>query len=289
VPGIHGAFDLGYSGIETLHFYGFGNDTEETESREFYKLRRGRLLVRPSLTASLTQQLELDVALRFEVSDTDTVPDEPNLVSQLRPYGVGRFLQAGAEIAVQLDMRDRPAAATRGFLVEGAAQFFPTLLDVDQGRFGKISGGASVFVPFSRSGDPTLALGVAGEKLWGNYPFYEAAFLGGPGTLRGFRTERFAGDAALYGRAEFRVLLGHIGLLVPWDVGVFAFTDAGRVYVAGVSPGGWHISAGGALRASHCTSAVALGSEPLLATYCFNCSRYCRRSLATLGAMTAWQ
>jgi hypothetical protein len=247
VPGVHGSFELGYSGIETLHFYGFGNDTEETESRDFYKLRRGRLLVRPSLTTSLAQQVELDFALRFEASETDTLPDEPNLVSQTRPYGVGRFLHAGAEVAVRLDTRDSPGAATRGILVAGGAQFFPALLDVDQGNFGKVTGSASVYLPFSHSGNQTLALGIAAEKLWGNYPFYEAAFLGGPHMLRGFRTERFAGDAALLGRAEFRVLLGHLGLLVPWDVGVFAFADAGRVYEAGASPGGWHVSAGGGI------------------------------------------
>ena len=110
-----------------------------------------------------------------------------------------------------------------------------------------IAGGASIYLPFSQAGNQTLALGVAAEKLWGTYPFYEAAFLGGPRMLRGFRTERFAGDAALFGRAEFRVLLGHFGLLVPWDFGVFAFTDAGRVYVSGASPGGWHVSGGGGI------------------------------------------
>ena len=45
VPAVRGSFTVDYSGIETLHFYGFGNDTEDTESRQFYKLRRGRLLV----------------------------------------------------------------------------------------------------------------------------------------------------------------------------------------------------------------------------------------------------
>jgi len=247
VPGVHGSFELGYSGIATLHFYGFGNDTEATESRDFYKLRRGRLLVRPSLTVAPAKQMELDFALRFEASDTDTLPDEPNFVSQTRPYGIARFLQAGAEVAVKLDLRDNPGAATRGVLVEAAARFFPAMLDADQGAFGRLTGGASVYVPFSQAGNQTLALGVAAEKLWGTYPFYEAAFLGGPHLLRGFRKERFAGDAALLGRAEFRVQLANVGLLVPWDVGVFAFTDAGRVFVAGASPGGWHVSAGGGI------------------------------------------
>ncbi|UCG86569.1 MAG: BamA/TamA family outer membrane protein [Gemmatimonadota bacterium] len=244
--GVGGAFTLGYSGIETLKFYGFGNDTEATEPRSFYKVRRGRLLVEPKVTASLGS-VKLDLGVRFEASQTDTLPDEPSLISLTRPYGVGTFLQTGATAAVTLDTRDRAAAATRGVFLQGGARVYPAVLDADSGAFGSVYGRALTFLSFSESGGQTLALGVRGEKVWGVFPYYEAAFLGGANRLRGFPQERFAGDASVYGSAEFRLLLGHLGLLVPWEFGLFVFTDAGRVFVSGESPGGWHASFGGGI------------------------------------------
>jgi len=244
--GVGASFILGYSGIETLKFYGFGNDTEATEPRSYYKVHRGRLLVEPMLRTSLGN-LELDLGVRFEASYTDTLPDEPNLISSVRPYGVGRFLQAGAVAAVTFDSRDRAAAATHGVFLQGGARVYPGVLDADSGAFGSAFARALTFVSFSQSGNQTLALGVRGERVWGRFPYYESAFLGGARRLRGFPQERFAGDASLYGSAEFRVLLGHLGFLVPWEFGLFAFTDAGRVFVSGESPGGWHASFGGGL------------------------------------------
>jgi outer membrane protein assembly factor BamA len=148
---------------------------------------------------------------------------------------------------VTFDTRDRAAAASRGVFLQGGARLYPAVLDADSGAFGNVYGKALTFISFSESGAQTLALGVRGEKVWGTFPYYEAAFLGGVNRLRGFPQERFAGDASIYGSAEFRVLLGHVGLLLPWEFGLFVFGDAGRVFVSGDSPGEWHTSLGGGL------------------------------------------
>ncbi|HEX6308672.1 MAG TPA: ShlB/FhaC/HecB family hemolysin secretion/activation protein, partial [Longimicrobiales bacterium] len=74
---------------------------------------------------------------------------------------------------------------------------------------------------------------------------HEAAFLGGRNSLRGFETDRFAGDAAAYGSTELHLPLGTLTLLVRGEVGAFGLADAGRVWFDGDSPGGWHTSFGG--------------------------------------------
>ena len=81
----------------------------------------------------------------------------------------------------------------------------------------------------------------------GDVPFHEAAFLGGPGSLRGYPFQRFAGDAAAFGSAELRQPLGQVKLLVRGRLGVFALADAGRVWMDGDSPGDWHTDVGGGL------------------------------------------
>jgi hypothetical protein len=66
-------------------------------------------------------------------------------------------------------------------------------------------------------------------------------------TLRGWRQERFAGDASLYGNAEIRFFLTKFFLLLPVDLGAFGLADAGRVYVSGESSDTWHSAFGGGL------------------------------------------
>ncbi len=84
--------------------------------------------------------------------------------------------------------------------------------------------------------------------MTGGFPFQEAAYLGGPGDLRGFATDRFAGDAEAHGGAELRVRVGRANLgLVRADWGAFALADAGRVWYDGESEEGWHTAAGGGL------------------------------------------
>jgi outer membrane translocation and assembly module TamA len=78
----------------------------------------------------------------------------------------------------------------------------------------------------------------------GDFPFAEAAFLGGAGSMRGYPTQRFAGDAAAFGSVELRQPLGQVRLLVRGRLGVFALADAGRVWMDGDSPGGWHTDYG---------------------------------------------
>ena len=74
------------------------------------------------------------------------------------------------------------------------------------------------------------------------------AFIGGPGTVRGYPWQRFRGDAAVSGSAEVRMRLARVNLLVLRPVvGVFALADAGRVWYDGESEGGWHTAVGGGL------------------------------------------
>ena len=74
-----------------------------------------------------------------------------------------------------------------------------------------------------------------GKRVWGGYPFFEAAFVGGAATVRGLREDRYAGDASAYGNAELRVRLGRFFVLLPGDYGVFGLADVGRVFLEGES------------------------------------------------------
>ncbi len=79
----------------------------------------------------------------------------------------------------------------------------------------------------------------------GHFPFQESAFLGGLGTLRGYRDQRFAGDASVYFNSTLRLHLAEVFALVPSNIGLVGIFDAGRVWLDGVSEGDAHFGYGG--------------------------------------------
>ena len=81
--------------------------------------------------------------------------------------------------------------------------------------------------------------------MWGEFPYFDAAFIGGSETIRTEERQRYAGDASVYGTSELRIPVAKFPLIVPLDVGILGFADAARVYLNGESPGGWHSVAGG--------------------------------------------
>ncbi|HSR43248.1 MAG TPA: hypothetical protein VLL48_13765, partial [Longimicrobiales bacterium] len=123
----------------------------------------------------------------------------------------------------------------------------PESLDVAY-PFGGLRGQATTYLS---SDDvalrPSLALRVGGEKVWGTYPYFDAAYLGGADDLRGYRSGRFAGDASLWGNAELRVFLTEFLFLLPGDLGGLVLADAGRIFLDGEDSSLWHSALGGGL------------------------------------------
>jgi hemolysin activation/secretion protein len=123
--------------------------------------------------------------------------------------------------------------------------------------FGQLAGDASGFLTARGHFETTLAVRVGGQQTWGRYPFHESAFIGGGGffggsqTVRGLYQNRYAGDAAVYGNAELRTRLGRMTLVLPADVGLFAFADVGRVFLEGEDSNRWHPGYGGGLWLSY--------------------------------------
>jgi hypothetical protein len=113
--------------------------------------------------------------------------------------------------------------------------------------FGDIHGEATGVVTVDALLESTLAARVGGKKVFGDFPFHEAAFIGGSRrevTVRGLRAQRYAGDASVFGNLELRVRLGSVAVLVPTEVGVFGLADAGRVFLNEESSNRWHKAVG---------------------------------------------
>ncbi len=232
------------SGIDVLRFYDFGNQTRDTGSTDFHKVKQQQYLLAPALQFGLSSaaSLTLGPVLKF----AHTRLEDSTLVTVRRPYGVGDFGQVGATAGLRLDTRDRPQAASRGVLFSVGGSVYPAALDVTS-TFGEGHAEAATYLSAAIPLRPTLAIRVAGKQVWGPYPLHEAAYVGGSSTVRGFPEHRFAGDAAAYGNAELRLSIAKFFLLLPNELGVFGLADAGRVFVSGQTSDQWHAAAGGGL------------------------------------------
>ncbi len=231
------------SGIDVLRFHGFGNETSAEGSNKFFRVNEADFLIKPSLTIPLASRLNFTVGPLLRYSSTDFEPNR--FITIARPYGSGDFGMLGGSGDLSFDLRNRPVAATRGFLVTAGGSFYPGVWDVEE-AFGEVHAEAATYLTASSAPfEPTLALRAGGKRVWGRFPYQQAAYIGGNSTVRLGRENRYAGDAAVYAGAELRLFLSKFYLFVPGRFGVFGLGDVGRVYLEGESSDVWHAAGGG--------------------------------------------
>ncbi|HET7584898.1 MAG TPA: hypothetical protein VFK13_08325 [Gemmatimonadaceae bacterium] len=229
---------------DVTRFYGFGNRTRNVGDDLFYRTQQQEYRLETMVRLLPTRTLSIDVGptLRtyrpYETAGT--------LLDSLAPYGSGTFDETGMVARLEWDRTPPTALPTRGGSVTLEGRVFPSLLDVRSAFGGALLSGV-LYRALPLPTEPVLALRAGGEKVWGDAPFRESAFLGGSHSVRGYHTQRFAGDASVFLDTELRVPVARAKIVIPMDVGVLGLYDMGRVFVDGVSPGPWHSSAGGGL------------------------------------------
>lgn len=236
-----GSLSFRYSGIDLLRFYGFGNETEITAPPEFYRLIQRQVAAAASLIVFPPHSR---ISFGPFVGFAETELGHGDLVDSLRPYGVDPFFEIGGQARVEVDTRDRALAPRRGLHLIAQGRVVPRGLDVPQ-PYGSVSGEAATYLSAGGAARVTLALRAGGKRVWGRYPFHNAAYLGGATSLRGYNEQRFAGDAVVYGNGEVRVFLTQVRVLLPGELGLLGLGDLGRAYLSGEQSGRWHRAVGG--------------------------------------------
>ncbi len=234
------------SDFELVNFYGFGNDTPGGEDEEDrFRADQRQWQLRPAVALALGRR-DSDLSFGPVVQYSSTETNAGRLIADQPPYGSGDFGQAGLRLGLRYDRRDAIRNAKRGFLIDANGTTFPAIWDV-KSAFSQVSGSAATYFELALPLHPVLAFRAGGKKVWGDAPYHDAAFLGAVDTLMGTRPQRFAGNASVFGNSELRLPLVSIRSWLPIDIGLLGFVDAGRVYLNGDSPGGWHHVAGGGL------------------------------------------
>jgi outer membrane protein assembly factor BamA len=229
------------SDLEHPWFYGLGNNTVRGENREVHRLPHREYVSFLEIGAR-RKYWSISAGPIVKFSDTDSFPTLVRNAGSLR--GTGDYGQLGLRAFAEYDSRNDKAYPTRGVRLSFDVAGYPALLDVAD-AFGTGELKASTYLSARLPLKPVLALRVGARGAWGDYPWFEAAFLGGRSTLRGFGHDRFAGDVSVWGGADVRFKLGRIPVVLPMDVGVYGLTDVGRVWLDGEDFDRWHTSYGG--------------------------------------------
>ena len=247
--------DAQASGLESLNYFGLGNETTnappEGSDDAFYDADSDTYELFVSAWWASARTLELYVGP--DVKLTDTPASQTGFIGGDQPYGIGTFGQLGVKGGFDFDSRGHLRTGTlgdqfradgkparSGVRLKGEGFYYPEAWD--SRGFGGVEGQLRGYLAGRRA---MLATRVGGRQVWGDHPWFEAAFVGGSKSLRGYRKNRFGGDSSLYGSLEARVWLFRGKLVAPGRWGVFGLADAGRVFLKGESSDTWHSSFGG--------------------------------------------
>ena len=230
------------------NYFGLGNATikdSELFADDYYRVNLKGLISSIYAENEIFRKGTFRLGLLYENIDARTQSDSIFYSGDERIPGADRVSLGGVNARFYMDFRDRQIFATRGlqFLAENTSY---TTLDGASGNFGlaetylKIFGTARVLIPV------TLVVKLGGSKNYGQQiPFYKYSYLGQFNNLRGYKRNRFSGDASAYLNSELRFHLGKVrNLFIPFETGLIGFYDVGRVWLDGNSEGGWHAGYG---------------------------------------------
>lgn len=257
-PGFHSTLHASIDGAKTYNFYGFGNETSDDGDEKSFEADQRLVHLFPAVVAWESPKRSWRMGVGPELKSSHDLAPDGSLIDQLAPYGAGDFGQLGARLSLRYDARGRrvPEAGGEGYVIGSGqrsdtnlrlwldAAWYPEAWDVTS-SFGSLQG--TLVGTWQVSRTLTLAARAGGRQVWGDYPWYEAAFLGGADDVRGYDRNRFAGDASLFGSAEVRLTFGQLRFLVPARWGLFGFAESGRVWLEGEDSRRWHPAYGGGI------------------------------------------
>lgn len=230
------------SQYDHTRFYGWGNDTERLEG-DLFKVDQTRLLLSGGIERPVGNHARISAGPVFQYAWSS--PDSVSALAQTAPTGAESLGDGGLRGLLVYDRGDHTLLPRLALHGEAETTVYSGLGQAD-GPFGRFGTTLTGYLPLPGPLEPTLSVRTGGAWAWGDFPYWEAAYLGGEGTLRGYPRQRFAGDASVFGAAELRTFLARRKLLVVRsDIGGILLADAGRVFHGGESAGGWNTSLGG--------------------------------------------
>ncbi|MDX1529908.1 MAG: BamA/TamA family outer membrane protein [Rhodothermales bacterium] len=235
------------------NFFGFGNETEDVEDlTDFYEVQLARVGLAAGIQTELLRGVQLTLAPKAHLTRIDE--DEDRITSDPDFLGPGfneevfdDAVFVGADAELDLGRTDRGVNPRQGFRWTNAADFNAGVSNTED-LYSRVESAFALYTSLRLDPQITLALRIGGAHVFGDFPFYDAATLGGSENLRGYLSHRFTGRSAFYQNAELRLKLLTLNTYAaPGELGLLGFVDNGRVWFDDEDSSTWHQGYGGGL------------------------------------------
>ncbi len=220
------------------NFYGFGNGSADLQDdRE--RVDIARVQFDAGFGNDLGQGLRFVAgpSVRYaDVSRSDSLLVTPvDVLAQAQPDVYDPQVHAGAFARLSLSTAYGGAVPVQGVRLAATGAYRAGVTGAADG-YGSVGGEATGYIPILYAPRLTLALRAGADHRFGDFPFFDAATVGGARSVRGYRRDRFSGRTAAYAGAELRTNLFRLDTYaLPLTIGALAFTDAGRVWAGDIS------------------------------------------------------
>ncbi len=272
-----------YGPNNTTNFFGYGMNSVYNKASpgkfRFYRIRYDLGDISMQLRHRFSNKVMLSAGPQFQfyhLEATDKLNSTRNVVlntvvAGLNPASVfNRQGYFGGKLSLEIDTRNHPVLPEKGI---NWVTNFSNLHGTTSSSYNNVSilnSDLSFYVkliPNWLTFANRVGVGVTSNS---GFEFFQAQYLGSNENLRGFRRERFAGGTKFYNQAELRLKIANLKTyLFPASIGLFAFTDVGRVWQKGNSFDKFAVGYGGGiwfspLRRFVITAAYAMSDEDAL-------------------------
>ncbi len=228
------------------NFFGFGNESvNPLREREFNWVRRRSIHIAPMVSlTSKNKQFRIDFGPFYErnkiINQEGRVADDPTLGFGAEDFEAMTFI--GGKISNVIEVLDRVTKPTYGFKLHLGAGYFSQTSDDDK-SFWSFKANSQSYLRIANRPELVLANSIGFERVDGVTQFYQMPSLGNFQNLRGYRHNRFRGQSAFFENVDLRIkLTSSNNDILPFDVGVLAGYDIGRVWLNNEDSDQWHQS-----------------------------------------------
>ncbi|TNE58896.1 MAG: metallophosphoesterase [Bacteroidetes bacterium] len=220
-----------------FNYFGYGNDADaDFENRDinYYRVRQGQLYIFPALKkrfAGNNGQFFIGPMLDARnLEDTEgRFITSPESGLAAKDFETQYFV--GAQAGIKFNNLDNWLNPHRGVVFHSKLTY-RNHLNRDEYNFYNWRTDLSMYVPLDRQEAVVFATRLGfNHNIRERFEFYHAPSLGGRGSLRGYRAERFYGKTSFYQNIDLRLrLFRTYNKVLPFTMGIFGGFDHGRVW-----------------------------------------------------------
>jgi hypothetical protein len=238
----------------TMNFFGRGNETVLNKFENYRTYHRTRY-----------DTYQFDPALRWRTGEGTAISAGPSIqfYHLNRDDNQGRLINqpafinsydsltvdrdkahAGLQINLVSNKRNNDVLPSSGYYLNVNIQGYTGLNHYSR-SFLQIRPEFTYYQRLNAKGTIVISDRIGGGLTAGDAAFYQSMFLGGQGNLLGYLQNRFAGEHMVYNNFQARLKLFNIAsYILPGQLGLTGFYDAGRVWEKGEHSDKWHQGTG---------------------------------------------